>query len=243
MRPTWQYTSPMTHDSIFEPLRPDTLNQIATFLSWDPLVSSAPTKLLSQLDTGERLRWLDGHRADLEKHISWVGTPIVSYALGNGKGYRQIVADLSEQLGVKVSGWESAAEIEVNLVRKVWADTVARLTPEQREELLAKVRSIAEQFGPSVGKELVGFAGLAAAQLSGFGVYMAGSTLLGTLNSALGLGLGFGAFTGLSQVIAVVIGPIGWVALGLYTIKKLGGPNYKKLLPIVLLIADRKSVV
>jgi hypothetical protein len=87
----------------------------------------------------------------------------------------------------------------------------------------------------------VGFAGLAAAQLSGFGVYMAGSTLLGTLNSALGLGLGFGAFTGLSQVIAVVIGPIGWVALGLYTIKKLGGPNYKKLLPIVLLIASERA--
>jgi uncharacterized protein YaaW (UPF0174 family) len=212
-----------------------------SFLDWTPLVSSSPTKLLSQLDIEHRGRWLDGRRSDLEKHISWTGTPIFSYALGNGKSYQQIVVDLAEQLDVKVHGSASAVEIETCLIKKLWADTLARLTSEQREELLAKVRLIADQFSPAAGKELVGFAGLAAAQLSGFGVYVLGSTLLGGLNSALGLGLGFSAFTGLSSAISVLIGPIGWAALGLYTIKKLGSPNYKKLLPVAILIASERA--
>ncbi|HSM87230.1 MAG TPA: hypothetical protein VLT16_13815, partial [Candidatus Limnocylindrales bacterium] len=71
----------------------------------------------------------------------------------------------------------------------------------------------------------------------GFGVYMLGSTLLGAINGALGLGLGFGAFTGLSSLISGIIGPPGWAALGLFTVFRLGSPNYKKLLPIVILIA------
>jgi hypothetical protein len=32
----------------------------------------------------------------------------------------------------------------------------------------------------------------------------------------------------LSSAISVMIGPVGWVALGLSAIIKLGGPNYKK---------------
>jgi uncharacterized protein YaaW (UPF0174 family) len=195
-------------------------------------------KGLSQLDAAERLNWLDVHRIDLEEHISWVGTPIFSYALGNRQSYSQIAADLAEQLGVKVTIGAGASEIEMEILEKLWADTWARLTVKQREELLAKV---AEQFGASVGKELVGFAGLATAQLSGFGVYVLGSTLLGGLNAALGLGLSFGVFTGLSSAISIVIGPIGWAALGLYTIRKLGGPNYKKLLPIVILVASDRA--
>lgn len=228
----------MNHDSIFQTLHVETLNQIVEHLKWNPLVSPSPSKALAQLNTAERLDWLNEHRPDLEEHISWVGTPIFSYALGNGKSYSQIVADLAEQLDVKVAAGASIAEIEIGLLEKLWADTLARLTVEQREELMAKV---AEQFGPSVKKELVGFAGLAAAQLSGFGVYVLGSTLLGAINSALGLGLSFGAFTGLSSVISLVIGPIGWAALGLYTIRKLGSPNYKKLLPVVILIASERA--
>jgi uncharacterized protein YaaW (UPF0174 family) len=227
----------MNHDPIFQTLRAETLEQIAEHLNWNPTVSASPAKVFSQLDTAARRDWLDVHRPDLEEHISWVGTPMFSFALGNGKSYSQIVADLAQQLGVEVATGASAAEVEVIILEKLWSDTLARLTVQQREELLSK---ITEQFGTSVGKELLGFAGLASAQLSGFGVYVLGSTLLGALNSALGLGLGFGVFTGLSSVISLVIGPIGWAALGLYTIRKLGGPNYKKLLPVVILVASER---
>lgn len=70
---------------------------------------------------------------------------------------------------------------------------------------------------------------------------MLGSTILGAINGALGLGLGFGAFAGLSSAIAAIIGPAGWTAVGLVAIVKLGAPSYKKLLPVVVLIASYRE--
>jgi uncharacterized protein YaaW (UPF0174 family) len=231
----------MTTDPIFRTLPRDVLDQIAQYLKWDPVISSSPTRLLLQCDSNERQTWLDSHRSELEQHISWVGTPIFSYALGNAKSYSDIVADLAAQVGASVSLSMDTPEIETALVQKLWTDTLSRLSTEEREALLAKVEAVAAQYRTSTKKEIVGFASLAAAQMSGFGVYLLGSTLLGALNSALGLGLGFGAFTGLSSVISIVIGPVGWAALGLYTVKKLGAPNYKKLLPVAILIASQRA--
>src|SRR5579883_154784 len=219
----------MAKDPIFQTLPIEALNQITQYLRWNPVVTSSPVKFLSALGFSERLSWLDNHRDELEEHISWVGTPVFSYAIGNRKTYREIVASLADQFGVKDSDGP-IAELERKLLEKLWSDTLAGLSPEKRREMER-----------SVGAEIAGFAGLAAAQASGFGVYMLGSTLLGALNSALGLGLSFGAFTTLSSAISVIIGPFGWAALGLYTIGKLGGPNYKKLLPVVILIATERA--
>ncbi len=231
----------MNSEPIFCTLPTEVLSQASEYLKWDPLVSTSPAKLLSECDVRQRLAWLDTHRMELEKDISWVGTPIFSYALGNPKAYAQIVVDVAAQLGATVRPGAGTAEIEAKLIEKLWSDALSRMTDREREALLAKVEAIAAKRGPSAKKEMAGFAGLAAAQMSGFGVYLMGSTLLGALNSALGLGLGFGAFTGLSGAISVLIGPVGWAALGLYTIKRLGGPNYKKLLPVVILVAAARA--
>jgi hypothetical protein len=51
---------------IFEELPQPVLDQVAKYLAWDPLVSSSPAKLLSQIELKERLGWLSGHRSELE---------------------------------------------------------------------------------------------------------------------------------------------------------------------------------
>ncbi len=227
-------------DPIFQQLPGRALEKIATYIAWDPLVTRTPPKLLSEVESKERLNWLNSHRPDLERHISWVGTPIFSYAFGTTKSYREIVIDLADQIKVECSHSVSTAEIESRVVGKVWNDTYSRLTPELQQQLLLQAQTLAEKYAPGVGIHAGAFAGLAAAQMSGFGVYLLGSTLLGAINSALGLGLGFGAFTGLSSLISLAIGPIGWAGLGVITIRKLGAPNYKKLLPVVILIAAER---
>jgi len=75
----------MAHDLIFQNLRPEILEQVTEYLKWDPIVSTSPARLLSNLNAVERRAWLHSHRFDLEGHISWVGTPIFSYALGSRK--------------------------------------------------------------------------------------------------------------------------------------------------------------
>ena len=231
----------MAADDIFGALTPEVLEQIAAYLKWDPLVATAPARLLSQSSGEVRKHWLNFHRAELQDYISWVGTPIFSYAMGKKKDYRDILCDLANLLGVVADPHMSSAQLESAIVQKTWADTLNKLTPEKRATLVTQVEQEAAKYGKSLKSNAAGFAGLAAAQMSGFGVYMLGSTLLGAINSALGLGLGFGAFTGLSSAISLVIGPIGWAALGLYSIRKLGAPNYKKLLPAVILIAASRA--
>lgn len=231
----------MDNESIFEQLPGLALEQIASYLAWDPLASTTPAKFLSQLEPKEKLEWLNVHRAELKSQIVWAGTPIFSYAMGVRKSYREIVIELAEQLKVAFSHSDSTPDIEIKIVGSVWKDTLSRLTQEQREQLLSQAETLAQKYAPGVGKEAGAFTALTAAQLSGFGVYLMGSTLLGAINSALGLGLAFGAFTGLSSLISLAIGPVGWAGLGLWTIRKLGAANYKKLLPVVILIAAERA--
>ena len=84
-------------------------------------------------------------------------------------------------------------------------------------------------------------AALAAAQLSGFGVYLAASTAVGAITGILGIALPFPFYVGMAKAIAVIIGPIGWAALGIAAFYKLGSPNMKKLLPAVLFIAAERN--
>ena len=65
------------------------------------------------------------------------------------------------------------------------------MTPEQREEMEAELRRVAQEFDES--GELTGsasiFAALTGSQLSRFGVYLLSSTTLGTLKDVVGVTL------------------------------------------------------
>lgn len=223
----------------------EALRQLASYLGFDPLVvyTSAPAKCLSQTPEEEQLVWLDNHRLALMKEISLVGGHSVVNLLRGGQGvpYTTLVYGLAQKLGVVCQPTELVDSIEAKIVAKVWQNITTTMTPEQREKLEREAEEQAKKLGKSIKGELGALGTLGAAQLSGFGVYMLGSTMLGAINTALGLGLGFGAFAGLSQAIAVVIGPVGWTAMGLVAIAKLGAPNYKKLLPVVILISSYRE--
>ena len=55
---------------------------------------------------------------------------------------------------------------------------------------------------------------LTAANLSGFGIYLAASTIVGGITSVLGITLPFVFYTSMSSAISIITGPVGW-AIGL----------------------------
>jgi uncharacterized membrane protein YhiD involved in acid resistance len=63
-------------------------------------------------------------------------------------------------------------------------------------------------------KSLSGLSAIGAAQLSGFGIYLLASSTLGAITSVLGLTLPFAFYTGMSSVISFVIGPVGFLVMG-----------------------------
>jgi uncharacterized protein YaaW (UPF0174 family) len=101
----------------------------------------------------------------------------------------------------------------------------------ERQEFDRKLRQASLERGSNVsltGAALSG-ATLLTAQLSGFGVYVLASSTLGAITAGLGVTLPFGVYTTMSSAIATVIGPVGWIGLGILVIHKLTGPNHQKI--------------
>jgi uncharacterized protein YaaW (UPF0174 family) len=160
-------------------------------------------------------------------------------------GYLQSLTQVADKLDVKYN--KSVYKLESkNLSIKVISDLEKKIlnnflqlgykqmSDAEKSKFDREVKDIATEFGHSK-KGVVGAAGLMTiANLGGFSTYMLMSSFL----SSVSLGtLGFGAYTAASSMLSTIIGPVGWAALGLYAIYKFSKPNYKKLIPGVILVA------
>ena len=143
--------------------------------------------------------------------------------------------DVSEKLGAPpLAEGLSLAEMERIAIGKALEKTLAEASPEKRRALLAE---IGKGQGQGAAAIVTTTGALVLANLSGFGLYVAASTAVGALTSALGIVLPFAVYTGMSSVLATLIGPVGWAAVGLWALVKFLNPNYKKTIPSVLAIA------
>lgn len=154
--------------------------------------------------------------------------------------YSEVVWDVCQALDVPAK-WESqVAQNERLLIKTVCVQIERELNEEDLKRLQ---KQIEVEMGASPGAlaaEASGLAALAGAQASGFGVYLAATTALGAASQAVGVTLPFSVYTGVTSTICSVIGPLGWIALAAcmaYSLRKLGGPETDKLLPVVLLVA------
>ena len=62
------------------------------------------------------------------------------------------------------------------------------------------------------------FAALLAGRLSGFGIYLLMSTVLGVISNAAGFALPFALYTTLSSALAAILGPAGWIGATLFAV-------------------------
>lgn len=89
---------------------------------------------------------------------------------------------------------------------------------ESEKEELRKALQINELSGNSVRKVLSTATGTGAAlavlQMSGFGAYMALTTIMHAIfTTTMGITLPFAAYTGATSLLALLTGPMGWIAL------------------------------
>jgi len=153
------------------------------------------------------------------------------------------VTDVADQIGINwsdiLSGrtWNdlSTQEIEDAVVVKQFQNMLEQLTPEQRQQILMDLRR--ESNDPHFEGFLLGGGAMLAAKMSGFGVYFLASTVLGSLTGALGITLPFTVYMGVSQSLAFILGPVGWVALAGGVLFSLNQPNWNRLGLTVLYIS------
>lgn len=158
---------------------------------------------------------------------------------GTPVGYEEVASDVARKLGAKRPlTFDSQAELEGLAVKAALDTVLANASAQQREELVAEIAK-AQATSP-VGL-IAASGGLVLANLSGFGLYLAASTSLAAISGAVGVTLPFAVYSGLSSVLAVATGPVGWAVLACAAVYQFGGTNYKKTIPAVLVVAASRS--
>lgn len=171
----------------------------------------------------------------------WLSSSIWGY-LFKSKSYEDIVKELAGKLEIPKNG--SVAEIESNICQKVLKLIEENMTPEQRKKIDEEIERAVKKLGfkGSLNKKAIIAAGgyfafLTTAQLSGFGIYLLSTTLLGMVSHAIGITLPFVVYTSLTKAISLIIGPAGWIIGGLiFLTNLLKQPEYEILIPAIAYI-------
>jgi uncharacterized protein YaaW (UPF0174 family) len=161
--------------------------------------------------------------------LHWNASSVFGYVF-TSSSYKDIVQQVADQLQIKYATDKTEWELEIEIAKKVMTTVWENMTPLQREQMEKEWRQAAQEFdktGSLFGTASI-FGTLMAARLSGFAVYLLATTSLGTISGVIGVALPFAAYTTMSSAIAVILGPVGWIGAGLFTVWKLTGPNYKK---------------
>jgi len=124
--------------------------------------------------------------------------------------------------------------LEEKITIKLLGNIYENMNESEKKLFDKTLQSVAEKNGSTSNKNLIGTTGLLVlGNMGGFATY----TFLTTMMSTLSFGaLGFGAYTAATSLLSVALGPVGWVGLGLYAMYKLGQPDFKKLIPVVVTI-------
>lgn len=139
----------------------------------------------------------------------------------------------------------SLDETESYLVEGVFLKVLTAMKPPERHRVFSETFQMEKVAGDAKIKvkdkkfagPITALGALGMAQMSGFGVYLAATTTLGFLTHAVGITLPFAAYTGLTSTIAVIIGPVGWLGVGIWgAFLATTGTKWDRIIPALIYI-------
>jgi len=139
------------------------------------------------------------------------------------------------------------ADKEVFLSQAVIAQALANMSPQQRRRAFAETIELSEivEHSDSLGAILVpnkaAIGAVTLANAAGFSLYTSSTMALSFATSMAGITLPFAVYTGMTTFISVIIGPVGWAAIGGASIWKLTAPNWEPLKVALLFIISVRS--
>lgn len=156
--------------------------------------------------------------------------------------YDEVVKDVAAHLKVPFSKDADVLVVEDGILRKILRDSFEKMSPEQRSEILKEL-NVADlsMLAPASGATLI-----AAGRIGGFASYKLALFVANAVSKALlGRGLPLAANAMLSRTVGVLLGPIGWVVTGLWTLADMASPAYRVTVPCVIQIAymRQKAIV
>lgn len=130
------------------------------------------------------------------------------------KNYKQLLLEISSKRNLVVGNDFSVYQLEECILENKFKTFINNLGEEERRKFQEELKTFATKNGIDANqiKSLTTIGTLASANFAGFGLYVMASTVVGGITSAIGLTLPFAVYTGMSSVLSVITGPIGWIA-------------------------------
>lgn len=205
------------------------------------LVKSASREQRANLSKLTEAGFGDSPKA-LRDHIKFLRAGAIGQMFYD-ESWKQVVTDVADHIGIDWSAtlngrrWKKlpTEDIENAVVKKLFQRMIRDLSPEQQAQIVAQMKG--HTGNPELEALLATGGVMAVARMSGFGVYLMASTVLGGITQAIGITLPFAVYMGMSQAIALVIGPVGWVALAGGILHSINQPNWEKLTRAVVYVS------
>lgn len=171
-------------------------------------------KIFSQLVYGENISRLDFSKKISLPTLTNVLAKKLDY-FGNNESitYKDILVKVLKKNNIPFSYSLSAKDMEELFLKSKFKSIISNLSVEQKLEFDKQLKIIGEQEGLN-SEQLKSFNTigiLTAANLSGFGMYIMASTVVGGVSGVLGVTLPFAFYTGMSSFLSFITGPIGWI--------------------------------
>jgi uncharacterized protein YaaW (UPF0174 family) len=178
--------------------------------------------ILGKDATKAQLKGGDQDARDIQRHALWISSNILEYPFRDEKklNYHDLTAWVCGEAGVPRSIIQKASTfmLERELHKLLFAQMWDKLDPQQRQGLLAEVDPNGTIKDKAAIAALGGAGALAALSttvaFTGFAFYTTMSVTIATVASALGITLPFATYAGLSTLVGILSGPIGWAIMG-----------------------------
>lgn len=162
------------------------------------------------------------------------GNTLVNLFRGEGIPYRDLLEDVASHLKVPFRKNDTIAAIELGVLQTIFSQAWEKMTDDERTDLLEHL-----QMGHVTG---TGPAATAAALLGiragGFAAYRLSAVVANSVaRTLIGRGIPLAANAAMARTFGVLLGPIGWVVTGLWSIADLASPAYRVTVPCVIQIA------
>ena len=155
---------------------------------------------------------------------------------------------VAQILSIECENWDTAGSTWlVRQIRRKWSETFRKrlenLDEDELQSVLKQADENVKKRAQQMGISFLPAASVVAGKLSGFGIYLATTTGLGAISSAIGVTFPWAMYQGATTVLGVMLGPIGWalagagvVAGGIALLGQLFKRNDQKLTTVVIAI-------
>lgn len=153
---------------------------------------------------------------------------------GKGVLYREILTDVCGRMKVKYDRDETVEKIEMKLILSILSDSLGNMTEKQIKDLAKDLDLKTASFA----KQAVLASIQSGVAVSGFMAYEMSAIVANAVARAiLGRGLTFATNAGLTRLMGVVAGPVGWAITAIWTATDIAGPAYRVTIPSVIQVA------